>query len=170
MNARERSSVENGLREIRTVSYLLHPPFLDEAGLLSALRWYSTGFAERSGIRVELEVPDRLERLPLDAETALFRVVQESLSNIHRHSGSQTARIRLRRDAETLVMEIEDHGRGISNASLTEIKSGRGVAGVGIAGMTERIKQLGGRFEVVSNDRGKTGTTIRVRLPVEKDD
>ena len=160
---------DQSMSEIRTVSYLLHPPFLDEAGLLSALRWYAAGFAERSGIRVELDVPDRLERLPLDTETTLFRVLQESLSNIHRHSASETARIRLRRDAEELVMEIEDRGHGISKVSLMEIQNGRGRVGVGIAGMSERIKQLGGRFEVVSNDRGKTGTTVSVRLPVEQD-
>jgi signal transduction histidine kinase len=160
---------DQSMSEIRTVSYLLHPPFLDETGLLSALRWYATGFAERSGIRVELDVPERLERLPLDTETALFRVVQESLSNIHRHSASRTARIRLRRDAEALVMEIEDRGRGMAKTSLMEIKSGKGRVGVGIAGMSERIKQLGGRFEVMSNDRGKTGTTVSVHLPVETD-
>jgi len=106
------------------VSYLLHPPFLDEAGLLSALRWYAGGFAERSGIKVDLDLPEGFERLPLDTETVLFRIVQESLTNIHRHAGSETARIRLRRDAETLVLEIEDRGRGIPNASLTHITSG----------------------------------------------
>lgn len=158
---------DQSIGEIRTVSYLLHPPFLDEAGLLSALRWYASGFAERSGIRVELDVPEHLDRLPLDTETALFRVVQESLSNIHRHSTSQTARIRLRRDAEALVMEIEDRGRGMSHVALRDITGGRGRVGVGIAGMSERIKQLGGRFEVMSNDRGKTGTTVSVYLPAE---
>ena len=106
------------MTEIRTLSYLLHPPFLDETGLLSALRWYAAGFAERSGINVDLELPESFERLPLDTETALFRIVQESLINIHRHAGSETARIRLRRDAETLVLEIEDRGHGIPNASL----------------------------------------------------
>ena len=118
------SLAEQSMTEIRTLSYLLHPPFLDEMGLLSALRWYAAGFAERSGIKVDLELPESFERLPLDTETALFRIVQESLINIHRHAGSETARIRLRRDAETLVLEIEDRGHGIPNASLKHIMSG----------------------------------------------
>ncbi len=145
---------EQSMTEIRTLSYLLHPPFLDETGLLSALRWYAAGFAERSGINVDLDLPESFERLPLDTETALFRIVQESLINIHRHAGSETARIRLRRDAETLVLEIEDRGHGIPKASLEHIMSGGGVAGVGIAGMSERIEQLGGRLEITSSDRG----------------
>ena len=142
------------MTEIRTLSYLLHPPFLDETGLLSALRWYAAGFAERSGITVDLELPESFERLPLDTETALFRIVQESLINIHRHAASETARIRLRRDAETLVLEIEDRGHGIPTASLKRITSRGGVVGVGIAGMSERIEQLGGRLEITSSDRG----------------
>jgi two-component system, NarL family, sensor kinase len=160
------SLAEQSMTEIRTLSYLLHPPFLDEMGLLSALRWYAAGFAERSGIQVDLELPERFERLPLDTETALFRIVQESLTNIHRHAGSETARIRLRRDAETLVLEIEDRGHGIPNASLKHIMSGAGVLGVGVAGMGERVEQLGGRLEITSGDHG---TTVRVRLPLVKD-
>jgi signal transduction histidine kinase len=159
------SLAEQSMTGIRTVSYLLHPPFLDEAGLLSALRWYAGGFAERSGIKVDLDLPESLERLPLDTETVLFRIVQESLTNIHRHSGSESARIRLRSDAETLLLEVEDRGRGIPTASLRHITSG----GVGIAGMTERIEQLGGRLEVTSRDRGMTGTTVRVWLPLARD-
>ena len=162
------SLADQSMSQIRTLSYLLHPPFLDETGLLSALRWYAAGFAERSGIKVDLEVPESFERMPLDVETALFRIVQESLINIHRHSGSQTARIRLRSDAETLVLEIEDLGHGIPPASLKRITSRGGVAGVGIAGMSERVEQLGGRLDVTSSDRGQTGTTVRVRLPLVK--
>jgi signal transduction histidine kinase len=156
---------EQSMTEVRTLSYLLHPPFLDEAGLLSALRWFAGGFAERSGIRVDLDLPSSLERPPLDAETALFRVVQEALINIHRHAGSQTACIRLRRDAETLVLEIEDHGRGIPSASLNLIRSCGGGVGVGIAGMSERLQQLGGRLEIASGERG---TIVRARLPLVK--
>jgi signal transduction histidine kinase len=163
------SLVDQSMNEIRTVSYLLHPPFLDETGLLSALRWYAGGFAERSGINVDLELPESFERLPLDTETVLFRIVQESLTNIHRHAGSETARIRLRRDAETLVLEIEDRGHGIPNASLKHITSGGSGVGVGIAGMSERVEQLGGRLEVTSSDHGTTGTTVRVWLPLAKD-
>ena len=154
------------MTDIRTVSYLPHPPFLDEAGLLTALRWYAGGFAERSGIKVDLDLPESFERLPLDTETVLFRIVQESLTNIHRHAGSETACIRSRRDAETLVLEIEDRGRGIADAALKHITSGGGGVGVGIAGMNERIEQLGGRLEVTSSAQG---TTVRVWLPLAGD-
>jgi signal transduction histidine kinase len=157
---------EQSITEIRTLSYLLHPPFLDETGLLSALRWYAAGFAERSGIRLDVKLPEHFERLPLDTETALFRIVQESLTNIHRHTGSETACIRLRRDAETLVLEIEDRGHGIPKASLEHITNRGGVVGVGIAGMCERIEQLGGRVVIKSGDRG---TTVRARLPLVED-
>jgi signal transduction histidine kinase len=161
------SLAEQAMAEIRMASYLLHPPFLDEAGLLSALRWYAGGFAERSGIKVNLDLPESVERLPLDTETVLFRIVQESLTNIHRHAGSETARIRLARDAETLVLEVEDRGHGIPNASLKHIMSGGG--GVGIASMSERVEQLGGRLEITSSDHDTTGTTVRVWLPLGND-
>jgi signal transduction histidine kinase len=157
------------MTDIRTLSYLLHPPLLDEMGLLSALRWYAAGFAERSGITVDLDLPESFERQPLDTETALFRVVQESLINVHRHAGSEIARIRLRRDAKTLVLEIEDRGHGIPNASLEHITSGGGIVGVGIAGMSERIEQLGGRLEIRSSAHGMTGTTVHVWLPLVED-
>jgi two-component system, NarL family, sensor kinase len=160
------SLVDQSISEIRTLSYLLHPPFLDEMGLLSALRWYAGGFSERSGIAVNLELPESFERLPLDTETALFRIVQESLINIHRHAGSETARIGLRRDAETLVLEIKDRGHGIPKDSLAHIMRREGLAGVGIAGMSQRIEQLGGCLEITSSDQG---TTVRVRLPLVRD-
>jgi len=136
---------------------------------LSALRWYAAGFAERSGISVDLDLPESFDRLPLDTETALFRIVQESLINIHRHAGSETARIRLLRDARTLVLEIADRGRGIPEESLNRIRSGGGTFGVGIAGMSERTEQLGGSLEVASSDDGATGTTVRVQLPLGKE-
>ena len=160
------SLVNQSISEIRTLSYLLHPPFLDEMGLLSALRWYAGGFAERSDIKVDLELPEGFDRLPLDTETALFRIVQESLINIHRHAGSETARIRLQRDAEMLVLEITDRGHGIPKAALAHIMRREGLAGVGIAGMSERIEQLGGHLEITSSDQG---TTVRVLLPLVKD-
>jgi PAS domain S-box-containing protein len=156
---------EQSMTEVRTLSYLLYPPFLDEAGLLTALRWYAAGFAERGGIKVDLDLPDSLDRLPLDTETALFRVVQEALINIHRHAGSDTARIRLRSDAKTLTLEIEDRGRGIASASLNLITQGGGALGVGIAGMSERLQQLGGRLEITSDERG---TAVRAVLPLVK--
>jgi two-component system, NarL family, sensor kinase len=160
------SLADQSMTEIRTLSYLLHPPFLDEAGLLSALRWYAAGFAERSGIEVELDLPESFARLTRDTETALFRIVQESLINIHRHAGSKTAHIQLQRDAEMLVLEIVDRGRGIPNASLEHIMSGGGIVGVGIAGMSERMEQLGGSLEIMS---GEQGTTVRARLRLAKD-
>jgi two-component system, NarL family, sensor kinase len=160
------SLAEQSMTEIRTLSYLLHPPFLDEAGLLSALRWYAAGFAERSGIDVDLDLPESFGRLARDTETALFRIVQESLINIHRHAGSRTAHIRLQRDAETLVLEIDDRGHGLPNASFEHIMSGGGIVGVGIAGMSERMEQLGGSLEIASGDQG---TTVRARLPLVKD-
>jgi len=163
------SLAEQSIAQIRTLSYLLHPPFLDEAGLLSALRWYAAGFAERSGIKVDLDLPESFERLPLDTETALFRIVQESLINIHRHAGSDVARIRLLRDARTLVLEIADRGRGIPEESLKRIRSGGGAFGVGIAGMSERTGQLGGSLEITSSDDGTTGTTVRIQLPLGKE-
>jgi signal transduction histidine kinase len=156
---------DQSMTEIRTLSYLLYPPFLDEAGLLSALRWYGKGFAARSDIAVDLDLPDSLERMPLDTETTLFRVVQESLINIHRHAQSGTARIRLRREADVLVLEIADQGRGIPEASLEDLQRGEGAVGVGIAGMKERIEQLGGRLDITSGDHG---TTVTVRLPLHK--
>ncbi len=137
---------------------------------MTALRWYAGGFAERSDIKVDLDLPDSFGRLPLDTETVLFRIVQESLTNIHRHAGSKTAHIRLGGDAETLVLEIEDRGHGIPDAALEHITTGRGGVGVGIASMSERIEQLGGRLELTSSVCGKTGTTVRVWLPLPKDD
>jgi two-component system, NarL family, sensor kinase len=173
LNESERSALtesmslaEQSMTEIRTLSYLLHPPFLDEAGLVSALRWYAAGFAERSGIKVDLDLPESFGRLPRDTETALFRIVQEALINIHRHAGSETARIRLQRDAESLMLEIVDCGHGIPKASLDRIMSGGGGVGVGIAGMSERMEQLGGRLEITS---GEHGTTLRARLPLVRD-
>jgi signal transduction histidine kinase len=148
--------------EVRTISHLLHPPLLDEAGLSSALRWYVEGFAVRSKIKVDLDLPEDFGRLPRESETAIFRVVQECLTNIHRHSGSPVAKIRLRhRDREVLV-EIADKGRGIPPETQEHLSS-TGAPGVGIRGMRERLRQLGGTLEINSNG---TGTVVIVRLPV----
>jgi two-component system NarL family sensor kinase len=149
--------------EIRTISYLLHPPLLDEMGLAFALALYAEGFAERSGIRVDLDVPDDLGRLPAETEIAMFRIVQQGLANIHRHSGSRVAKIHIRQDAEATTLKIADEGRGIAPALLCEINSGTRLIGVGIAGMRERIGAMNGRFHIGSNSRG---TTIEVSLPV----
>ncbi len=146
--------------EIRTVSYLLHPPMLDEAGLNSALRWYVRGFAERSGIDVSIHVAPELQRLPQEIEIALFRVIQEALANIHRHSGSPTADIRIALTSKELVLEIKDQGRGMP-PEVAQQKGGR--LGVGIRGMRERVRQLGGELYICS---GREGATVRVNLPL----
>ena len=150
--------------EIRTISYLLHPPMLDEAGLIPALRWYLQGFSERSKITVDLEVSEDFERLSGDLETTIFRVVQECLTNIHRHSQSRVAMIRIRRLNAHVEVEVRDQGKGISQEKLSEMLSS-GTAGVGIGGMRERARQLGGSLEVKSAGEGK-GTAVLARLPV----
>jgi PAS domain S-box-containing protein len=148
---------------IRTLSYLLHPPLLDEAGLLSALRWYAAGFSGRSGIAVDLDLPSTFERLPQETETALFRAVQEALINIHHHAESPTASIRLRVDGQYLTLEIGDRGRGMPVEVMAQLPTGGAALGVGVAGMRERLQQLGGTLEVESSARG---TTVRARIPL----
>ena len=149
-------------RELRTISHLLHPPLLDEVGLASGLRSYLEGFTERSKISVDLELPEDLGRLQQDSETAIFRIVQECLTNIHRHSESPVARIRIRRTDSEVSLEVEDRGRGIPPERRQAMDSG-GTAGVGIRGMRERLRQLGGSLEINSND---AGTVVVARLPV----
>jgi two-component system NarL family sensor kinase len=143
---------DQSMSEIRTLAYLLHPPFLDESGLLLAVQWYAQGFADRSGIEVSLDLPAALERQRQDVETTLFRVAQEALINIHRHADSPTARLRLRLAADRLTLEIEDHGRGIPPEVVARIKGGIGPLGVGLAGMRERLEQLGGALEIESSE------------------
>jgi PAS domain S-box-containing protein len=149
-------------RELRTISHLLHPPLLDEVGLASALRSYLDGFTERSQIKVDFELPEDLGRLPQDLETALFRIVQECLTNIHRHSESPVARIRVTRGNGQVSLEVEDRGKGIPPEEREAMNSG-GTPGVGIRGMRERTRQLGGTLEINSNG---SGTVVTVRLPV----
>ncbi|HTS10601.1 MAG TPA: ATP-binding protein [Candidatus Limnocylindrales bacterium] len=153
---------EEAVREVRTVSYLMHPPMLDEAGLASALRWYAKGFSERSKISVTVDAPEAFGRLPQEVELTLFRVIQEALTNVHRYSGSRDAFIRLTRDCENVRVEVQDTGCGIAQPS-----NGSGVQqplGVGIAGMRERVHQLNGSFEIRTTP-GR-GTTVHVGLPV----
>jgi PAS domain S-box-containing protein len=150
-------------REIRTLSYLLHPPLLDELGLVSAVKEYAEGFSERSGIQLELDIQTGFGRLPQEAETALFRIVQESLANIQRHSGTQTAKIHLRGDSTCVSLDISDRGRGMSKNAI-ERGNGSGTRlGVGILGMRERMTQLGGKLEIESSS---LGTTVRVAVPL----
>jgi signal transduction histidine kinase len=148
-------------KEVRTVSYLLHPPLLDESGLASALRWYVAGFSERSKIQVDLEIPEGFGRLPQEMETGLFRTVQECLTNIHRHSGSTVANIRLTRSDEDVRLRVADRGEGIPSEKLDEVTSAG--SGVGIRGMRERLRQLGGDLEIQSNE---DGTRVDARLPI----
>jgi signal transduction histidine kinase len=147
--------------EIRTLSYLLHPPLLDECGLESALQMYLRGINRREGLEVELEVPPRLQRLSEEAELAVFRVVQASLTNIHLHSGARQAIIKVHYVAEGLAVTISDHGCGIPAEVLNRSSFGRG-AGVGIIGMKERLSQLGGRLEIESSEYG---TRVRAIIP-----
>jgi signal transduction histidine kinase len=149
--------------EIRTISHLLHPPLLDEAGLASALRWYIEGFTGRSNIRVELELPDHFDRLSRDLETAIFRLVQECLTNVHRHSESAVAKIRLIRTADEIRLEVEDDGKGIPPEKQAELLS-TGTPGVGIRGMRERLRQLGGTLEITCNGI-RQGTKVIAKLP-----
>ena len=154
--------VEQVSREIRTISHLLHPPLLDIAGLVSALRWYVDGFSERSNIKVDVEIPTDFGRLPDELEIAIFRIVQECLTNIHRHSGSTTATIRLHHEGNRLTVQVQDLGKGIPEEKQHElIDLGRG--GVGFAGMRERRCRLGGTVRLKSDG---SGTTISAKLKV----
>jgi two-component system, NarL family, sensor kinase len=146
--------------EIRTISHLLHPPLLDEVGLPSALRWYIDGFAQRSKIEASLEMSETLVRLPQDVEIAIFRAVQECLTNIHRHSGSPSCSVKLVQEGSRLRIEIRDSGRGIPQAKQLNMPSS---GGVGLRGMKERIRQLGGTLEIDSNTHG---TVVSATLPL----
>ena len=152
--------------EVRTISLLLHPPLLDEVGLSSALRLYLDGFSERSKIKVHLDIPDDFGRLSQELETAIFRIVQESVTNIHRHSESAVARVRISRSGRDVRLEVEDKGKGISLEKRSEMES-TGLAGVGIRGMRERMRQLGGTLEIRSG-RNAIGTLVLARLPIGK--
>jgi signal transduction histidine kinase len=150
------------IREVRTLSYLLHPPILDQAGLGDAIREYVGGFSERSGIQVELELPPNLVRMARDIELAVFRVVQESLTNTQRHSGSQRAKVRIHRGSD-LTLEVSDVGRGLSAGAQRGGAEPRLEAGVGISSMRERVKLIGGRLEIDSTSHG---TSVRVTIPL----
>jgi signal transduction histidine kinase len=143
------------IKEVRTVSYLLYPPLLEQMGLSSAIPWYLDGFSERSGIQTTLDVQSDFGRLPRDSELALFRVLQESLTNVHRHSGSRTAHVRLAIKTGMASLEIEDAGHGIPPQLLEQSgEDWMGAHGVGLRGMSERVRQLGGKLELVSGDNG----------------
>jgi PAS domain S-box-containing protein len=158
--------LEECVKEVRTISYLLYPPMLEEMGLKSAIPWYLEGFSKRSGIQTTFQIPDGFERLSRDAELVLFRVLQESLTNVQRHSGSSRVEITISRSDKEVVLEVADHGKGLP-AELLE-KAGQdwmGSFGVGLRGMNERLQQLGGSLHVSSNEGG---TRIRATLPLHK--
>ncbi len=157
--------VEDSVTEVRTISYLLYPPMLEELGLKSAISWYVDGFTKRSGIETTLEIPGDLGRLPRDAEMAVFRILQESLTNVHRHSASRTATVRLLLRDARLILKVSDQGKGIPSANLEESgEDWTGALGVGLRGMHERMRQLGGKLELESTS---TGTTIVAEVPIE---
>jgi PAS domain S-box-containing protein len=155
--------LERAIAETRTLSHLLHPPLLDEAGFASAASWFVAGFSQRSGIPVSLGLPPDLQRLPDMIEIALFRVLQESLTNVHRHSRAKSAEISVDVDAEQVTIEIRDHGCGMPPHIIRQIEAETSKLGVGLAGMRERIHELGGRFVVSSNPRG---TTVQASIPL----
>src|SRR5215207_4457050 len=152
---------EQSLQEVRTLSYLLHPPLLDVVGLGSALRWLATGFAERSGIRVDTLVGEGVEALSRDAATALFRVAQECLANVHRHSGSNWARIAIRRLDDAVQLDVTDGGCGFQSRSTNELAEQ--ALGVGVSGMRVRLEQLQGSLEI---DAGPAGSRVTATVPL----
>jgi signal transduction histidine kinase len=155
--------LNESVTETRTISHLLHPPLLDEVGLASAARWYVEGFATRSGIELTTDIPDEPGRLPRPAELVLFRVLQESLTNIHRHSKSLRAEVALHSSPSTVILQIRDYGKGMPREMLTNFLATGTNVGVGLAGMRERVREQGGRFDIQSD---KTGTTITVTMPI----
>ena len=150
--------------EIRTLSYLLHPPLLDELGLSSAAKWYAAGFTNRTGILIDVDIPSDLKRLSPDAEVAIFRVLQESLTNVHRYSESTKARIRISTSGDKIKVEIEDFGKGIPEAKSSSTQGSVERLGVGIQGMRERMRQLGGKLEITSSS--KVGTKVTATIPL----
>jgi len=156
-------SVERSIAETRTLSCLLHPPLLDEVGFASAARWYTDEFAKRSGIKVKLDLPEELERLPELEGIALFRILQESLTNVHRHSGSSSVEIGLSVTENQVVLSVRDFGRGMPAGLRQSSDQNGNHVGVGLSGMRERATDLGGRFDIESNS---CGTAIIVALPL----
>ena len=155
--------LDQALKEIRTISHLLHPPLLDELGLESALSWYVSGFAERSGIETDCELPEDLGRFPKELELTVFRIVQETLSNVHRHSCSTTAKVVLVKNAHQLRLKVQDYGKGMVLASGAAVSADHVTPGVGISGIRERVRQLGGLIQIRS---GPQGTTVEVVFPL----
>src|SRR5579871_4383715 len=155
--------LDDAIAETRTISHLLHPPLLDDAGLNSAMRWFVEGFAKRSGIQVNLHIQDGVLRYDDTVELVLFRALQEGLTNVHRHSGAKQADVSLTTDGDKVILTVRDHGCGIPPAMLQGIKADGTAGGVGLAGMTERLREIGGRLEI---DSTPSGTEIAAQVPV----
>ena len=155
---------DQALQEIRTTSYLLHPPLLDESGFAAAAAWYVDGFNKRSPIQVKLQLPEGI-RLPGSVEIVLFRVLQESLTNITKHAGSATVDVLLQVEENVTSFSVRDYGKGISAERLAKMNGSGSDVGVGIAGMRERLKELGGRLEIESDS---TGTLLKASIPAPK--
>jgi signal transduction histidine kinase len=153
---------DQAIEEIRTMSYLLHPPLLDEVGFACAAEWYIEGFAKRSGVNVSMDIATDHERLPTSMEIALFRVLQESLTNVHRHSGAAQVRVYFRHQLEKIILEIRDDGCGIPAERLLRLREASAETGVGLAGMRERMNELNGKLEIESDGHG---TTLRAIVP-----
>jgi signal transduction histidine kinase len=158
--------MERCIAEVRTLSYLLHPPTMDAVGIASAARWYVEGFGLRSGLKLTLDAPKDPVRLPDAIELALFRVLQEALTNVHRHSGASTADILIRRSSGQVILEVNDNGHGMSQEMLDRFREAGIGTGVGLMSMHERARELGGTIQVES---GSTGTSVRIAIPVPPD-
>ena len=154
------------IAEVRTLSYLLHPPTMDAVGIASAARWYVEGFGLRSGLKLTLDAPDDPVRLPDAIELALFRVLQEALTNVHRHSGASAANILIRRSSGLVILEVRDNGRGVEQEVLDRFQETGAGVGVGLMSMHERARELGGKFQFESSS---TGTSVRITIPVPPD-
>src|SRR5467141_3696533 len=150
--------LERSMREIRVISHLLHPPLLDEIGLQAVVPWYLNSFSERSGIQIDLDMPSDISKLPDQVELAVFRVLQECLTNVHRHSGSKVASVKILPEDANVILEVGDRGRGVTSQNGSDP-----VMGVGITGMRERVRELGGQFQI---DSSAEGTTVRAVLPI----
>jgi len=157
--------VNRSISDTRTLSHLLHPPLLDEAGFVSAARWYVEGFGQRSGISTQLQLPEHAHRLPRRTETALFRIMQEALTNVHRHSGSRTVQVCVVVDETRVVLTVKDWGMGVPREVLDRFWK-TGSVGVGLAGIRERLKELGGVLEIESN---VDGTLLKATIPLVRD-
>jgi PAS domain S-box-containing protein len=155
--------MEQCISEVRTLSCLLHPPMIDELGLVSSVRWFVDGLGQRSGIRISVDVPGDLPRLPAAIELVLFRVLQEALTNVHRHSGASAAEVLIRQENERVVLEVKDNGRGMQPELLARFDQAGTGMGVGLSGMRERVQELDGRMKLESDNNG---TSLRVALPV----